>query len=84
MKIYDFEGCANIVGPRVKELRRKQKLSQDELAARLQLRNIGISQKGISRIEKQERFVADFELAALADSLHVDVRWLLGKETTEE
>lgn len=34
-------------------------------------------QKSISRIETQERVVADYELRALATALEVDVNWLL-------
>ena len=54
MKIYDYEGKANIVGKRIYELRKQQKLSQEELAAKMQLSNVEISQKVINRIEKQE------------------------------
>ena len=51
MKIYDYNGKANIVGEKIYEFRKQQKLSQEELAAKMQLNNIEISQKGISRIE---------------------------------
>ena len=39
----------------------------------MQLRNIEISQKVISRIEKQERFVADYELLAFSEVLKMDL-----------
>lgn len=45
MKIYDYNGKANIVGKKILELRKQQKLSQEELAAKMQLNNIEISQK---------------------------------------
>lgn len=77
MKIYDYNGKANIVGKRILELRKKQKLSQEELAAQMQLNNIEISQKVISRIEKQERFVTDYELSVFARVLGVDIYDLL-------
>lgn len=76
MKIYDFEGKANIVGPIIKQLRISQKLTQEELAIKMQLENIELSQKVISRIEKQERFVADYELLTFCKVLKVDIREL--------
>ena len=80
MKIYNYEGKANIIGPRVRQVRKQLKLSQDELAAKMQVKNIDVTQRVISRIETQERFVADFELRALAEILDVDIYWLLGQE----
>lgn len=73
MKIYDYNGKANIIGPQIKAARKKKKLSQDTLAAKMQLNNIEISQKVISRIEKQERFVTDYELLAFSDVLDMDI-----------
>lgn len=77
MKIYNYNGKANIVGPKILEARKKLNLSQDMLAAKMQLESVEISQKVISRIEKQERFVADYELVAFAKVLNVDINWLL-------
>ena len=73
MKIYHYEGKANIVGRKIREARLSQKLSQEELAIKMQLRNIGFSQKVISRIEKQERFVDDYELLAFSEILKLDL-----------
>ena len=83
MKIYNYEGKANVVGPRICEARKQRHLSQDMLAAKMQLENIEISQKVISRIEKQERFVADYELLAFAKVLNVDINWLLNAKKHE-
>lgn len=77
MKIYDYNGKANIIGPRLKAARRKMHYSQDTLAIKMQLENIEISQKVISRIEKQERFVTDYELLAFSKILNVSIYWLL-------
>ena len=70
----------NICGLRVREAREKLKLSQDQLAARLQTEGLGVNQNSVSRIETGKRIVADFELAALAKVLNVDVNWLLQDE----
>ncbi len=78
MKIYDYKGKKNICGERVKLPRIKRKMTQTDLAARLQLREIIIERNSISRIEIGTRFVTDYEIAALAEILHVDPLWLLG------
>lgn len=81
MKIYDYNGKANIIGPRLKTARKHMGYSQDTLAIKMQLENIEISQKVISRIEKQERFVTDYELLAFSKILNVSIYWLLGVES---
>ncbi|MDE6890928.1 MAG: helix-turn-helix domain-containing protein [Lachnospiraceae bacterium] len=78
MKIYDYGGKKNLSGERIREARVVQKLSQNELAAKMQIEGITIERDSISRIEIGTRFVADFELMIFAKVLKVDVMWLLG------
>lgn len=78
MKIYDFNGKKNICGKRVKEARKKMKLSQENLAAKLQIDGVIIERDSISRIEIGTRFVADYELVALCKALNVTPEYLLG------
>ena len=80
MKIYDFNGKKNICGEKVKQARKKQGLSQENLAARLQVEGINIERDSVSRIEIGTRFVADYELAALCKVLNVSPAYLLGIE----
>ena len=80
MKIYDYNGKKNICGPRVHEARRKRKLTQSDLAAKLQLAGIIIERDSVSRIESGTRFVSDYELRALSKILKVKVNWLLDIE----
>ena len=80
MKIYDYNGKSNISGARSRRRRRALKLSQSELAARLQLQNAMLDQKAVSRVEKGERFVADFELLAFSRALNLSLEALLGLE----
>lgn len=77
VKIYNYDGKAHIVGRKIYELRKEQGLSQEALAAKMQLNNVEISQKVISRIEKQERFVTDYELLVFSQVLGVSVYDLL-------
>lgn len=80
MKIYDFNGKKNICGKRVKEARKKLKLSQANLAAKLQLEGVIIERDSVSRIEIGTRFVADYELLILCKILKVTPAYLLGLE----
>ncbi len=79
MKIYDYNGKKNVCGERVHEARCKSRMSQADLAARLQIKGITIERDSISRIEIGTRFVADYELMVLSEILGVSVEWLLGK-----
>lgn len=80
MKIYDFDGKKNICGDRVRTARKKLGLSQEDLAARLQVSGVIIERNSISRIESGDRFVADYELLALSSILKVTPAYLLGLE----
>ena len=80
MKIYDFDGKKNICGARVKAARKRLKLTQDDLAAKLQVSGVVIERNSISRIESGERFVADYELLILSKILGVTPAYLLGIE----
>jgi transcriptional regulator with XRE-family HTH domain len=72
----------NIVGPRVREARKKAKppITQKYLAARLEVLGLEIDQAKISKIEQGIRPVFDYELAKIAEALKVSVDWLLGRK----
>ncbi|MBO5305246.1 MAG: helix-turn-helix transcriptional regulator [Clostridia bacterium] len=78
MKIYDYHGKKNVCGDRVHEARCRHRMTQSDLAAKLQLEGIIMERDSISRIEIGTRFVADYELRELAKILKVSVGWLLG------
>ena len=67
----------NICGQNVRKLRKQKKMSQDQLAAKLQTEGLGVNQNSVSRIENGKRVVADYELKALAHVLSVAVDDLL-------
>lgn len=77
-------GNRNMVGARVTLARRRLGMKQAELLAKLQVSGIEISIPALSLLEGQKRPVSDFELCALADTLHVSVDWLLGREQEDE
>ena len=69
----------NIIGERLKEarLKAKPKVTQIDLLARLEVREIYLERTSISKIEAGTRPVTDKELVAIADALHVTTNWLL-------
>ena len=81
MKIYDYDGKKNISGDRIHQARTRQRISQAELAARLQVRGVTIEREAISKIETGDRFVADYELKYLAEALSVPLEWLVAEDS---
>lgn len=77
MKIYEFNGKKNLSGERIKKARIDNKLSQSDLAAKVQLEGVILERDSISRIEIGTRFIADYELFIFAKVLNVDINWLL-------
>lgn len=80
MKIYDYNGKKNLCGDRVREARQKLRISQSDLAARLQIEGVILERDSVSRIESGTRFVTDYELLTLAKVLSVDIKWLIFAE----
>lgn len=77
MKILNFEGKRNISGERVRMARLERRYSQQALAAKVQTEGVILEQDAISRIERGERMVQDYELRALAVQLGKSADWLL-------
>lgn len=80
MKIYDFEGQKNISGDRIHQARTARRISQADLAVRMQAKGVFIEREAISKIETGDRFVTDYELKIFAEVLGVTMDWLTGKE----
>ena len=66
MKITKYNNVKNISGNKLKELRKNAKMSQQDLAEKLQLEGIDLTSKEISKIENNNRLVQDFELYSFA------------------
>lgn len=64
----------------MRQTRERENLSQEQLAAKLQLAGLNITQKAVSRMETGKRVIADYELPYLADVLDVTIYYLLGME----
>ncbi len=83
IRLYTLDGRCNISGERIKYARSKSKITQEQLAAKLQLAGLQMGQMAISRIESGKRLVPDFELPIIAEVLNVSTDWLLGIGTKE-
>lgn len=71
MKIKKYNEYRNISGIKLKELRTRAKMSQKQVAEKLQLEGIDLTEKEISIIEHNNRLVHDFELFAFANIFKV-------------
>lgn len=80
MKIYDYHGKKNVSGDRIREARLKRRLTQEDLAAKLQIEGVIMERDSVSRMEIGTRFVTDYELMVLSKVLGVSMQWLVGVE----
>ena len=80
MKIYWSGDSKNIIGGKVRALRKAQGLTQKALATKIQLAGYDFNDLTILRIENGTRFVADYELKVLAQVLNVTYEELLSNE----
>ena len=72
------DGLNNVCGKNIAKLRTELKISQRELADRMQLVGIDIDKNAIQRIECGKRFVTDIEVIAFAKVFEVSLDDLLG------
>lgn len=75
-KINQYNDNLNIIGNKIKELRKEQKLSQEFLCARMQVMGYKISRSDISKIETGKKFIADFEVLGFAKALKTTIEKL--------
>lgn len=71
------DGLNNICGKNIAQFRLAMKISQRELADRMQLVGIDIDKNAIQRIECGKRFVTDIEIIAFARVFNVTYENLL-------
>lgn len=84
MKIYWNGTSKNVIGNKIKQLRKEKHMTQKELAAKLQLEGYDFSDLTILRIEQGKRFVPDYEVIILADFFGITTDDLLRTVTIEK
>ena len=73
-------GNNNLCGRRIAQFRLEMKISQRELADRLQLVGLDMDKNAVQRIEAGKRFVTDIELVGLCKVLNKSFEALLLEE----
>ena len=84
MKINTYKRKKKLCGENIRIERLKKRMTQMELAAKIQLQGITLERDSISRIEIGTRFVTDYELKLFAKVLNVTVDDLLEEDDTME
>ena len=70
-------GEKNLIGLRLKDLRKEHNLSQRDLARQLQLAGSDMDKNVITRIETNKRYVTDLELKVLTEIFQVTYDYLI-------
>lgn len=68
-KFNKFNNKFNIIGSKIKDIRRTEKITQEDLCARMQVLGFQINRSDISKIENCNKFIADFEVLGFAKAL---------------
>lgn len=71
------DGLNNVCGKKIAKLRSNLKISQRELADKMQLFGIDIDKNAIQRIECGKRFVTDIEIIAFSKVFDISFDELL-------
>lgn len=71
------DGSNNLCGKNIAKLRNELKISQRELADKMQLVGIDLDKNAIQRIECGKRFVTDIEIVAFAKIFNITLDDLL-------
>ena len=72
--ISKYNGNMNVIGRLLKEYREKEKISYEQLSAKLELMGISIHKQSIYDIENNKRTVKDYELNGFAKVLDVEIK----------
>ena len=75
-----LSGKKNLISKKLIKLRKQKKLSQRDLAGKLQLAGYDMDKNVITRIETGQRYVTDIELCALSKILNVRIDELIEED----
>ena len=76
MKKISFDNKKNIIGFNLRAHRLRCRLSQDCLAAKMQTLGVNMDQQMISKIERNDRIVTDYEVACFCHILKINAEEL--------
>ena len=75
-----LSGKKNLISQKLIQLRKEKKISQRDLAGKLQLAGYDMDKNVITRIETGQRYVTDIELCALSKILNVRIEDLIEED----
>lgn len=78
-RLINSNGEYNITGKNIKNIRKKSKITQEDLCARMQVLGYQISRSDISKLENGKRYISDFEVEGFAQVLKVSILDLFQK-----
>lgn len=80
-----FKKRYNVCGRNLLQLRKSLKLSQTDLARKVQLEGLSIDKKTISLIENEKRGFQDYEIICFAKAMNIPTSYILdGPPENEE
>ncbi len=71
--IKKYNNKKNIAGVLIKKAIKESKMSKQELSQKLQLKGVNINSDELLLMEKNKLMVKDFEIAAIAEILNIDL-----------
>ena len=74
------DGRNNLCGAAISAQRKRMKLSQRELAEKMQLEGIDLDKNAVQRIECGKRFVTDIELLAFSHIFQLTMEQLVSEQ----
>lgn len=77
---YNRQTMRNIIGRHIKKIRKEQRLTQEQLAIRIEIAGWQINRFVVSKIERGDRELSDVEAQTIAKALKVSVSKLFGEE----
>ena len=78
MKRSSYKNKLNMSGERIRILRNRKGLTQEQLAAKVQACGVeNFTGNAVSAIEKYDRSVSDFELRFIAEALGAPIEWFV-------
>lgn len=69
----NYTNSYNVIGKNIQFLRKSNKITQEDLCARMQVLGYQISRSDISKLENGKKIIADFEIIGFAKALKVSI-----------
>lgn len=69
----EFNHSYNVIGKNIKIIRKNNKITQENLCARMQVMGYQISRSDISKLENGKKMITDFEIIGFAKALKTSI-----------